>query len=210
MRYVWRLVGALGYTVLASLSLTATAQEAARVTDFTKSDLFALKSTLEAQIESDFVHGVDAKTNGEFNFLIGEWDLVRTSFGADGNVASRTKGTAVARYTFEGRAIQEDFYNYSDDGTPYRGGTALYTYSPSSMQWHVAAVDASTGATAYQPMWVDGEVHYESVVRLPDREIYTKSRIFGISKDTTEWEQAVSIDNVDWFPNYHIINHRRQ
>lgn len=180
------------------------------MTYFTKSDLFTLKSTLEAQIESDFVQGEDAKSNGEFDFLIGEWDQVRTSFGADGKVVSRTKGTVVARYTFEGRTIQEDFYNYSDGGTPYRGGTALYTYSPSSTQWHVAAVDASTGATAYQPVWVEGEVHYESVVRLPNIEIYTKSRIFNISKDTTEWEQAVSIYNVEWFPNYHIISQRRQ
>ncbi len=178
--------------------------------EFSRSDLFALKSRLESQIEYDFSHGTSAKEDGAFDFLIGEWDLVRTSFGADGEVISLTKGTVVARYTFEGRAIQEDFYNHREDGTAYRGGTALYTLSPTSDQWHVAAIDASTGATAYEPVWLDGEAHYESVVRLPGREIYTKSRIFNISQDTTEWEQYVSIDGVEWFPNYHIINHRRQ
>ncbi len=178
--------------------------------EFSKSDLFSLKSMLEAQIDADFVEGATAQSNGEFEFLIGEWELIRTSFDANGDVAHQTKGTVVARYIFEGRVIQEDFYNYRDDGTAYRGGTALYTYSPSSQQWHVAAVDGSTGAGTYQPSWVDGEVHYESVITLPDREIYTKSRIFNISHESTEWEQKVSIDGMEWFPNYHIINHRRK
>ena len=176
--------------------------------EFNEDDLFALKSMLETQIENDYVDGSNAKSDGAFDFLIGEWDLVRTSFGARGNIASRTKGTVATRYTFKGRVIQEDFYTFREDGTSYRGGIALYTYSPSSEQWHVAAVDASTGATSYQPVWVDGEVRYESVVRLPDREIRTKSRVFNISSDSTEWEQHVSIDGVDWFPNYHIIQRR--
>ncbi len=178
--------------------------------EFSKSDLFALKSMLEAQIDADFVEGATAQSNGEFEFLIGEWELIRTSFDANGDVAHQTKGTVVARYIFEGRVIQEDFYNYRDDGKAYRGGTALYTYSPSSQQWHVAAVDGSTGAGTYQPSWVDGEVHYASVITLPDREIYTKSRIFNISHESTEWEQKVSIDGMEWFPNYHIINRRRK
>ncbi len=178
--------------------------------EFSVNDLFALKSMLEAQIETDFVEGSNAKNDGSFEFLIGEWDLVRTSFDENGNVASQTKGSVVARYTFEGRVIQEDFYNYRSDGTAYRGGVALYTYSPSSKQWHVAATDASTGATSYKPTWVKDEVQYESTVRLPDREVYTKSRIFNISRDTTEWEQKVSLDGLEWFPNYHIINHRKK
>jgi len=180
------------------------------VRDFSVKDLFALKLMLEAQIESDFIESSNAKNDGAFDFLIGEWDLVRTSFDQNGNVASLTKGTVVAEYKFEGRVIQEDFYNYRGDGMLYRGGTALYTYSPSSKQWHVAATDASTGAASYQPSSVDGEIHYESVVRLPDRQISTKSRIFNISRDTTEWEQKVSIDGVEWFPNYHIINSRKR
>ena len=178
--------------------------------EFPLADLFALKSTLESQFEEDFSNGTSAKEDGAFDFLIGKWDLVRTSFGADAQIAHRTKGTVVARYTFEGRAIQEDFYNYREDETAYRGGTALYTLNPSSGQWHVAAIDASTSATAYQPVWVDDEIHYESAVQLPDREVYTKSRIFNISPNTTEWEQLVSIDGVEWHPNYHIINQRKR
>lgn len=177
---------------------------------FSVSDLFSLKSALEAQLERDFVDGVTDQTDGSFDFLIGEWDLVRTSFDEAGNAVSTTKGAVVARYTFDGRVIQEDFYNYREDGVAFRAGTALYTYSPFSQQWHVAAIDASTGATSYSPSWVDGEVHYQSVVRLPDREVQTKSRIFNISPDLTEWEQMVSIDGVDWFPNYHITSYRKQ
>ncbi len=176
--------------------------------EFSIADLFSLKALLEAQLASDFSDGKSAQQDGAFEFLIGEWDLQRTSFGADGKASNRTEGTVTARYTFDGRVIQEDFYNYRDDGTPYRGGTALYTVSTSSGQWHVAAVDASTGATAYQPAWINGEVHYDSVVQLPDRDVYTRSRIFNISQDSYEWEQAVSIDGTEWLPNYHIINLR--
>ncbi len=176
--------------------------------DFSKVDLFALKSVLEGQIERDFVDGVSAQDNGAFDFLIGEWDLVRSNYDANGNVA-RTKGSVVARYVFAGGAIQENFYNLRDDGAAYRAGTALYTYSPSSDQWHVAAIDVSTGATSYNPVVVDGEVRYESTVKLPGRDIFTKSRIFNIAGDSNEWEQQVSIDGELWFPNYHIASYRR-
>jgi hypothetical protein len=192
------------------MALAAQTPQGGDVREYSANDLFALKSMLEAQIETDFVEGSNAKNDGSFEFLIGEWDLVRTSFDENGNVASQTKGSVVARYTFEGRVIQEDFYNYRSDGTAYRGGIALYTYSPSSKLWHVAAADVSTGATSYKPTWANGEVQYESTVRLPDREVYTKSRIFNISLDTTEWEQKVSLDGLEWFSNYHIINHRKK
>ena len=179
------------------------------MSEFSQTDLFTLKSKLENQLEYGFSESETAQSHGAFDFLIGEWDLVRTSFDADGELARRTKGTVVARYAFAGRVIQEDFHNFRDDGSAYRAGTALYTFNPSAKQWHVAAIDASTGATAYQPVWVAGEVRYESVVRLPDRDVFTKSRIFNIASDSTEWEQHVSIDRKEWFPNYHIINRRK-
>ncbi|MGI9326334.1 MAG: hypothetical protein ACR2PZ_14015 [Pseudomonadales bacterium] len=178
--------------------------------EFTPTDLFALKLMMEAQLEADYVSELNAKSDGAFDFLIGEWDLVRTSFDETGNVVSKTNGSVIAKYAFDGRVIQEDFHNLREDGIAYRGGTALYTYSPSFKQWHVAAIDASTGATSYQPIWIDGEVHYDSVVRLPDREILTNSRIFNISRESYEWEQSVSINGATWFPNYHIANHRRR
>ncbi len=74
--------------------------------------------------------------------------------------------------------------------------------------WGVAAVDASTGATSYSPEWIGDEVRYGSVVNLPGRDVYTRSRIFNISANSYEWEQEVSLDGETWHKNYHILNTR--
>ena len=178
--------------------------------ELSATELFAFKAAMEAQLEQDYVGGTSAKEDGAFDFLIGEWGLVRRSFGLDGQLAHETKGRVVARYVFDGRVIQEDFFNYRADGRAYRGGTALYTLSPSSKSWSVAAVDAATGATSYQPQWIDGEMRYESVVELPDRTVYTRSRIYNIADNSYEWKQEVSLDREAWHQNYHIFNQRKK
>ncbi len=177
---------------------------------FSTGDLFALKALLEQQLERDFIHGPSASDDGSFDFLIGEWHSIRTSFNETGNVAHIAKGSVAATYVFDGRAIQEDFYHHREDDVSFRAGSALYTYRASSKEWFVAAMDASTGTTSYQPTWIENEVHYTSVVELPDRNIHTKSRIYNISPERTEWEQRVSIDGVHWFKNYHIVNNRKR
>lgn len=92
---------------------------------FTESDLFAFKSNIEAQLEQDYLVGKSAEEDGSFDFLIGDWNLLRRSFGLNGKLQHETKGTVVAGYVFDGRVIQEDFFNYREDGLAYRGGTAL-------------------------------------------------------------------------------------
>ncbi len=175
--------------------------------NFSGTDLFEMKATLEKQFEQDYIRSPGSKAK-RFDFLIGEWDLTRKSFDSQGEVARETRGIVVARYTFEGRVIQEDFHNYLANGEAYRGGTALYTFNPSTEVWGVAAVDASTGATSYSPEWIGDEVRYGSVVNLPGRDVYTRSRIFNISVNSYEWEQEVSLDGETWHKNYHILNTR--
>lgn len=174
-------------------------------------NLFELKAVFEAQFQADYVNETALERDNPFEFLIGEWDLVRTSFDHAGKTANRTNGSVVASYTFGGRVIQEDFDNYLSNGVTCRSGTALYTYSPTTREWTVAAVDAAVGATTYSPKWINGEVHYDSVVQVPSGEVaYTRSRIFNIGRDSYEWEQEASVDKHKWYRAYHILNTRRQ
>ncbi len=191
-----------------STSLAACAEEKPNVSRFEVSDLFQMKSALEQQIEHHYTSGPIEEAR-RFDFLIGDWDLVRKSFNAAGDVAHESKGVVSARYTFDGRVIQEDFFNYLPSGEPYRAGTALYTYSPLSNAWVVAAVDASIGGSSYTPEWVGDEVRYSSTITLPDRNVFTRNRIFNISEDFYEWEQEVSLDGKVWHKNYHILNTRK-
>lgn len=173
--------------------------------------VFDLKSGLEAQLASAYQQGPTIRSDGAFDFLLGQWELVRTSFDGQGKPADVSSGRVSARYTLEDRVIQEDFYNYGPNGDTFRAGTALYTYAPMTRQWHVAALDAAAGATAYQPVFSNGEVHYTSVIVLPqspDTPIYTRSRIYNITRDSTEWAQQVSLDRVSWHANYHIYSRR--
>lgn len=179
------------------------------MSEFKVKNLFQMKSSLEQQLAQHYTAGPNLEAK-RFDFLIGEWNLVRQSFNAAGEVANQTKGTIAARYTFDGRVIQEDFYNYLASGEPYRAGTALYTYSPLSNAWVVAAVDASVGGTSYTPEWVGNEVQYRSTITLPDRTVFTKSGIFNISEAAYEWEQEVSLDGEVWKKNYHILNTRKK
>lgn len=177
--------------------------------DLKISDLFQMKPVLEQQLEEHFTSGPNTEAQ-RFDFLIGDWDLVRKSFDEAGSVARETRGTVSARYTFEGRVIQEDFFNYLANGEPYRAGTALYTYSPLSNTWTVAAVDASVGGTSYTPEWVGDEIQYNSTITLPIQLVLTRNRIFNISKDAYEWEQEISLDGELWKKNYHILNTRKK
>lgn len=188
--------------------LVACAQEEPNVNEFKISDLFQLKSALEQQLEQHYIEG-PVEEALRFEFLIGDWDLVRKSFNHSGDVAQESKGTVSARYRFDGRVIQEDFFNYLPSGETYRAGTALYTYSPLSNAWTVAAVDASVGGTSYIPEWVNDEVRYTSEIILPERNVFTRNRIFNISKNAYEWEQEVSLDGKMWHKNYHILNTRK-
>ena len=87
--------------------------------NFSGTDLFEMKATLEKQFEQDYIRSPGSKAK-RFDFLIGEWDLTRKSFDSQGEVARETRGIVVARYTFEGRVIQEDFHNYLANGEALR------------------------------------------------------------------------------------------
>jgi hypothetical protein len=133
--------------------------------------------------------------SGQFDFLIGDWDVSAIRYKEDGSELLQYKARWNAVHLNEGRMVMDDFKALAPNGQPISSYVTLRTYSEASRRWEMTGLQAlqpSAGAV-WHGVWTDGEMLLDATGKDPSGIlIKTKIRFFGISKSGFSWESSIS------------------
>lgn len=133
----------------------------------------------------------------QFAFLIGDWDVNATKFGADGAILFQYKATWSARYLNEGRMVMDDFKALAPDGRPISSFVTLRTYSEDTRRWEMAGLAAMQPAASleWHGAWTGDEMRSDAEGVDPSgRPVKTKIRFSDITPERFLWESESSFD----------------
>lgn len=145
----------------------------------------------------------------EFDFWIGEWDVVPNSPGAQGAQGARKPASNVVEKAHRGCVLIENW----DDR---QGGTgqSFNLYDRVRKQWHQTWVDSNGGLHEYWGELKDGNMVFSGQVPLPPASRVAGRRtvrltFFPLGPDTVrQFSEALSPDGT-WSVNYDLIYTRR-
>jgi len=133
----------------------------------------------------------------QFDFLIGQWDVSATRYGADGSVQWVYPASWCAQHVNDGRMVMDEFRAQLPDGREIACYVTLRTYCDTLQRWEL------TGLASLQPaaqaQWhgqhVDGDMLLEAAAKdAQGQSILSKIRFFDIQPDAFQWENRVSHD----------------
>ena len=176
MRYLARIVATLGVALPAALSAQHAATGAARP---------ALTPAKEAS---------------QFDFLIGQWELVVTpkvnSLAAKIHGAPIFLGTWKAWRAIDGFGVEDELRIMDKSGNPNALGQTLRVYSANDHQWIITAVDAYRGrASSAKGDWQNGAMVVVGQGTDEEGKPYqTRTRYFDITPAAFKYQQDRSSD----------------
>lgn len=135
---------------------------------------------------------------GQFDFLIGEWDVLGTRYREDGTELPQFRANWHARHLDGGRMVMDDFKTLAPDGREISYMVTLRTYCEATRRWEL------TGLAAHQPawnaqwsgQWEEGEMRLEARGYTPaGTSIRNRIRFFDIEQNAFRWESEISLDD---------------
>lgn len=134
----------------------------------------------------------------QFDFLIGEWDVVATRYKEDGNVLMQYNARWCAQYLNEGRMVMDDFKACLPNGQEISSYVTLRTYSEATRRWEMAGLSALQPAmpAEWHGIWAEEEMRIDAVGPGPEGKPFrNRIRFYNIGQDRFNWESTVSHDN---------------
>ena len=148
-----------------------------------------------------YLKGATAQSR-QFDFLIGNWNVVVTRIKDDGSVLFQYKAKWEARYLNDGRMIIDDFKACGPSGEEVSSFVTLRTYSEVTQRWEMQGLAAlqPAGPTEWHGIWQDGEMLLDATGKNADgKTIRTKIRFYEIQKDQFSWSSKTSRDEgISW------------
>jgi hypothetical protein len=148
-----------------------------------------------------YLKGATAQSR-QFDFLIGNWDVVATRFKDDGSVLFQYKAKWEATYLNDGRMIMDDFKACGPSGEAISSFVTLRTFSETTQRWEMQGLAAfqPAAATEWYGIWQDGEMLLNASGNNADgKTIRNKIRFFEIEKDRFAWSSKTSRDEgISW------------
>jgi len=148
-----------------------------------------------------YMKGATAQSR-QFDFLIGDWDVVTTRFKDDGTALFQYKAKWEAKYVNDGRMIIDDFRACGPSGEAISSFVTLRTYSETTQRWEMQGLAAlqPAAATEWYGVWQDGEMLLDACGKNADgKTIRNKIRFFEIQKDRFAWSSKTSRDEgISW------------
>ncbi|MBI1890590.1 MAG: hypothetical protein HYS18_08090 [Burkholderiales bacterium] len=133
----------------------------------------------------------------QFDFLIGDWDVIGSRYKENGDVLMQYMAMWSARYLNQGRIVMDDFKAYAPTGQEISSMVTLRTYCETTRRWEI------TGLAAHQPawnaewhgQWLDGEMLLDACGKASSG-VVVKNRIrfFDIEEKQFRWESRMSFD----------------
>lgn len=133
----------------------------------------------------------------QFAFLIGDWNVDATKFGADGAKPVQYKATWSARYLNEGRMVMDDFKALAPDGRPISSFVTLRTYCEHTRRWEMAGLAAQQTAASmeWHGAWTGSEMQIHAAGVDPSgQHVSSRIRFSDITPDRFLWESESSFD----------------
>ena len=143
-----------------------------------------------------YLKGATAQSR-QFDFLIGNWDVVATRFEDDRTVLFQYKAKWEAKYVNDGRMIIDDFKACGPSGEEFSSFVTLRTYSEITQRWEMQGLAAfqPAAATEWYGNWQDGEMLLNASGKNVDgKSIKNKIRFYEIQKDRFAWSSKTSRD----------------
>ena len=146
---------------------------------------------------SAYLKGAATKAHLQFDFLIGDWDVVANRYAADGSVDVTYQAIWSAQYINDKRMIIDDSKALAPTGEPVSSFVTLRTYSEARGRWEI------TGLQALQPAltaewfgeFIEGEMFLHAAITTPDgSSVQSTIRFFDISQRKFLWENKMSFD----------------
>jgi hypothetical protein len=148
-----------------------------------------------------YLKGATAQSR-QFDFLIGNWDVVATRFKDDGTTLFQYKAKWDAKYVNDGRMIIDDFRACGPSGEEVSSFVTLRTYSETTQRWEMQGLAAlqPAAATEWYGNWQDGEMLLNASAKNADgKTIRNIIRFFEIQKDRFAWSSKTSRDEgISW------------
>jgi hypothetical protein len=132
----------------------------------------------------------------QFEFLIGEWDCEWTGFNKEGEALAPLPCRWSARYTFDGRMVQDDYRLWDSDQKLIFSGTTLRSYSPDKARWEFVFLGSQQPAwPRFHGRWEQGEmrIHAEGTDR-QGRDFVSRIKFHKITSNSFEWRMDTSYD----------------
>jgi len=138
----------------------------------------------------------------QYNFLLGDWNIVKKQYDANGQQINKQIGKWWAKSLHGGRAIHDDQI-FVDDKKQHSPGTqSLRTYSTKLGKWdslHVQPL-TDTGLCINNQNWLNKEMIGTSTCMNRNGEVilYKKSQFTNITNKGFDYIEERSIDNKIW------------
>lgn len=152
-------------------------------------------------LKNDYVGEVPAESS-QYDFFVGEWDVLITQYNRDGEVIDTGKGVWWAKYIHDKRVLFDDIVTFDGKGKLYPGYPSLRTYSPKLGKWvsmHMAPL-ATQALCSNIGTWENNEMRIDAVCRKSDGVIqnYSRVRFYNITDNSFDYTWEDSKDNKNW------------
>lgn len=162
-----------------------------------KSNELPLKEILAKEYIGELPEG-----SKQYDFMIGEWDVVVEEYDNNGKVVDTAEGIWYAKYLHGGRVFFDDVVLFGPNDKLLPGFPSLRTYDPKKGKWysmHMAPL-VDNAMCRNEGSWENGEMIIRSYCLNRDHSIqgYSKIRFYNITKDSFDYTWHNSPDNEDW------------
>jgi hypothetical protein len=133
----------------------------------------------------------------QFDFLVGNWDVVATRYKEDGSILFQYAAAWNAKSLNEGRMIIDDFKARGPSGDVISSFVTLRTYCEVTQRWEMAGLAALQPAAVveWHGVWQDNEMLLDAIGNSPNgKPMRTKIRFHDIESNTFAWESKTSLD----------------
>ena len=142
------------------------------------------------------------KESHQYDFLIGNWNIVKTLYDIDGELPDKQVGKWWAKPLHGGRAIHDDRVYVNDNEQQIPDIQSLRTYSPKLKKWNSLHVQPlkDTGLCVSNQTWLTNEmVGLTTCVNHQGEALhYTKTHFKNITDNSFTYTEELSKDNENW------------
>ncbi len=150
-------------------------------------------------LKSDYV-GEVPKESSQYDFFIGEWDIVLNEYDKQGKIKDTAKGIWWAKYLHNKRVLYDDLVIFDGKGKLYPGYPSLRTYSPKLGKWmsmHMAPL-ATQASCRNIGTWKNNEMHIDATCQKTKGVMYSRVRFYNITEDSFDYTWEDSQDKENW------------
>jgi len=151
--------------------------------------------------------------SAQYDFLLGQWQILSSQYDEQGNEISSNKGSWWAKQLHGGRAIHDDIILFNKLGQKVPDKQTLRTYARKIKKWILLDVQSlkDPGFCVDNQHWVNNEMlgTKTCVNRQGEIERLTKTRFYGIKKNEFKYSEENSLDGKYWSLAETIIANRK-